>query len=134
MKFRSLAVLCNGVAMLAAGWLPTAHAQSLSPNASVFVTGLNNPRGLKLGPNGDLYVAEGGVGGATSTEGECGQVVPPIGPYTGGFNSRISKIDQMGVRTTVTDQLPSSQTSPGSGAFVSGVSMSNLLVLLSMLS
>jgi hypothetical protein len=122
MKFIRFAILCSAVATLTGGWRPTVHAQSLSPNASVFVTGLNNPRGLKFGPNGDLYVAEGGLGGATSTEGECSQVVRPIGPYTGGFNSRISKIDRIGVRTTVADELPSSQTSPGSGAFVSGVS------------
>jgi len=62
-----------------------------------------------------------GGGGSISTEDQCVQVVPPIGPYTGGFNSRISKIDRTGVRTTVVDQLPSDQTSPGSGAFVSGV-------------
>jgi hypothetical protein len=122
MKSIRFAVLCSGVALLASGWSSTiALAQVLSSNTSVFVTGLNNPRGLRFGPNGDLYVAEGGVGGSISTEGQCVQVVTPIGPYTGGFNSRISKIDRTGVRTTVVDQLPSDQTSPGSGAFVSGV-------------
>jgi len=29
--------------------------------ATVFATGLVNPRGLKFGPDGKLYVAEGGV-------------------------------------------------------------------------
>jgi hypothetical protein len=69
-----------------------------------------------------LYVAEGGTGGTLSTYGLCDQVVTPIGPYTGGFTSRISKIDRKGVRTTVADNLPSSQTSAGSGSLVSGVS------------
>lgn len=93
-----------------------AWAQS---NVTVFAQGLNNPRGLKFGPDGNLYVAEGGAGGSTSSAGLCTQVVPPIGPYTGGFTSRISKISPAGVRTTVIDGLPSSQTSQGS--LVSGV-------------
>ena len=29
-------------------------------NVSVFAEGFNNPRGLKFGPDGNLYVAEGG--------------------------------------------------------------------------
>jgi hypothetical protein len=95
-------------------------AQAVS--VSVFATGLYNPRGLKFGPDGDLYVAEGGKGGTGSTIGTCKQVVAPIGPYTGSrTGGRISRISPTGVRTTVTTQLPSSQTSADSGSFVSGV-------------
>ncbi|MEP6948348.1 MAG: ScyD/ScyE family protein [Ginsengibacter sp.] len=75
----------------------------------VFATGLNSPRGLKFGPDGNLYVAEAGLGGTNSTAGLCGQVTFPVGPYLGSTTSgRVSKIDANGVRTTVTDQLPSS--------------------------
>ena len=95
---------------------------SASATVSVFATGLNNPRGLKFGPDGNLYVAEGGAGGSNSTVGQCDQVVPPVGPYTGSqIGGRISKIDSNGLRTTVVDNLPSSQTSPSQGSLVSGV-------------
>ena len=99
----------------------TPFAASASAGISVFATGLNNPRGLKFGPDGNLYVAEGGIGGTNSNEGCCEQVVPPVGPYTGGATgSRISKIDPNGVRTTAVNNLPSSQTSPALGNLISG--------------
>jgi hypothetical protein len=45
-------------------WLaaPCAYAQ-----VTVVMSGLDNPRGLAFGPDGGLYVAEGGIGGTTST-------------------------------------------------------------------
>jgi hypothetical protein len=92
-----------------------------SANVSVFATGLENPRQLTFGPDGDLYVAEGGRGGANSTAGRCAQV-PDLGPYTGArTGGRISRIDAAGVRSTDTDTLPSSQTNAATGGLTSGV-------------
>lgn len=93
----------------------------LVASASVFVSGLNNPRGLKFGPDGNLYLAEGGIGGTNSTIGLCTQV-PAVGPYTGSTTgSDILKIDKNGQVTKVADNLPSSQTIPEQGSLVSGV-------------
>jgi hypothetical protein len=89
--------------------------------ASVFATGLDNPRGMKFGPDKSLYVAEGGTGGENTTVGRCKQVPPPIGPYTGSTKgSRISRFTPDGKRTIVVDGLPSSKTAQP-GGFVSGV-------------
>jgi hypothetical protein len=95
----------------------------LTTTSKVIFTGLNDPRGLKFGPDGNLYVAEGGVGGTNSTIGQCSQVpATGPGPYLGSdTGSRISRIDWNGVRTTVADHLPSSTSSPASGGTFSGV-------------
>jgi hypothetical protein len=125
---RSLLLATAGAALLTA--LPVTQGAAApivirgtpTPSVSVYATGFLNPRGLKFGPDGMLYVAEGGPGGTHSTVGQCTQVPPPVGPYTGNSTGgRISRVDSNGVRTTVTTAFPSSQTSATEGSLVSGV-------------
>ncbi|MBA2250548.1 MAG: ScyD/ScyE family protein [Chitinophagaceae bacterium] len=90
---------------------------------SVYYEGLISPRGLEFGPNGNLYVAEAGNGGPTSsTMFGCEQVPFPIGPYMGSpTGARISMITPGGVRTTITDQLPTSRANEIIGGDAEGV-------------
>jgi hypothetical protein len=115
-------VIMGTVAVMAVFLVPvSAGAQAPAlPTVTVVASGLNNPRGLAFGPDGALYVAEGGTGGTASTDGRCTQVPPPIGPYTGGLTASISRISRQGTRTVVASGLPSSQTASPAN-FVSGV-------------
>ena len=87
------------------------------PNATVYASGLNGPRGLAFGPDGALYIAEAGTGGKLATTTACNQVVAPVGPYTGGTTARVSRVLN-GTLSVIASGLPSAIDAMGD---VSGV-------------
>jgi len=118
LRKRHAALLLIGLSIL--GGEATQLQAELSSNASVFATGLNYPRGLKFGPDGYLYVAEAGRGGANMTVGLCPQD-EIVGPFSGGPTARISRVSPIGVRTTFAEGLPSAQGNTMLRGFVLGV-------------
>ena len=94
---------------------PSAARVATASMARVLASGLEYPRGFAFGRDGSIYVAEAGTpeGNEISTVGQCEQVPAPVGPWTGGFTSRVSRISRTGARTTVVDHLPSARDAFG---------------------
>ncbi len=95
------------------------NGKNIEPTVSVFASGFNNPRGLKFGPDCHLYVAEAGLGGTRNTSDICPDIQPSAiagGPFLGSpTGGRISRVNAHGVRTTVTENLPTSISSQDGG-------------------
>jgi hypothetical protein len=113
----SAAILTVGIAFAPAGFAAPSGRQA-SAIATVFTTGLVNPRGLKFGPDGYLYVAEGGYPVEPITLAPAGQGGPcsagldgPGDYYGSATGSRISRVDRHGHVETFVDGLPSNQAS-----------------------
>jgi hypothetical protein len=128
-KARAISML---IAATIGGWAaqPAVAQQAISPQPVVVATGLEGPRGLRFGPDGDLYVAEAGTGGTNSTAGMCTQVPSPPGPYTGGLTARISKISGNGTRTTVASGFPSTISAGGTIGVADVLFLNNALYAL----
>ena len=82
-------------------------------NATVIMSGLDNPRGLALGPDGGVYVAEAGRGGNGT------QIVTGAGPVQFGASGAVTRYLN-GAQQRVVTGLPSlasqSGATPGEGA------------------
>src|SRR5215831_1106347 len=112
-RMKKLRLIAAFVVAMSTTTISNAPDAQASDGVSVFASGFNGPRGLKFGPDSDLYVAEAGLGGTKSTIGQCPQVPTPPGPYFGGRAARILKVAPNGQPTTVVDHLPSAGTGIG---------------------
>lgn len=105
-----LASVAAGLLALSSGASSPAALAQHPPGPSsgeVLVSGLLQPKGVKMGPDGMLYVAESGTGGNTPVE------VDGV-TYNNGFTGRISRIDpETGERETVAEGLPSNAMAEG---------------------
>src|SRR5262245_55298349 len=81
--------------ILVAGCLTSVTARQAAPTNVRIMAGLNNPRGLALGPNGAVYVAEAGAGGAgpcrvaPTNETRCFGLTGAISRFFNGTQARI---------------------------------------------
>ncbi len=53
------------------GWAAVRQVQAATPGYTVIADHLNNPRGITVAPNGDVYDAEAGAGGSSCGHGTC---------------------------------------------------------------
>src|SRR5687768_7601077 len=106
---RTTRVICIAVVLVLAGMTPLLHGIG---SWEVVFTGLDNPRGLAFGPEGALYIAEAGSGGA----GPCAPGPQGIRCY--GATGAITRyVPRTGSIERVVTGLPSLATN---GAFATG--------------
>jgi len=107
-------------ALVVAGALPAnadGHSGGGQPSQpTVIASGLNNPRQLSFAPNGDLYVAEAGLGGTAS----CA-AGPEGGSVCFGSSGSVTKITAKGKQSRVLTGLPS-LAGEGDGSQAAGTS------------
>jgi hypothetical protein len=110
MKLNGFAgVACAVLGMCGAG-VGDLEAQLPASAGTVVASNLFGPRGLKVGPDGDLYVALSGPGGTNPVPQACVASDPStdgIPAYTNANAASIVKVDKKGNVTTVASGFPS---------------------------
>ena len=96
--------------LVSVGLLAPIAARQAAPTNVRIMSGLNNPRGLALGPNGSVYVAEAGTGGS----GPC-RVSPVPETRCFGLSGAITRFSN-GTQERVVTGLPSHALPSGDGA------------------
>jgi hypothetical protein len=107
------AIACAGAGVLHADSLARADGKpraAAGPTVTTYATGLTNPRGLTFGPDGNLYVAEAGVGGGQTSadiDPSCPAIVNVYSPFSAGYSGRVIRVLADGSTEIVADGLPS---------------------------
>lgn len=104
----ALGAVAGAFALMGGGTTSAQDGPPPTPSAgTVLTSGLLQPKGLKMGPDGMIYVAESGTGGDTKLTVDGAETMI-------GHTGRISKINPAtGERTTVIDGLPSQASEEG---------------------
>src|SRR4051812_40031535 len=100
------------------GSLALAGTAQAATSVTTVVSGLDNPRGLAFGPDGQLYVAEAGHGG-----GEC-VAGGEEGTACFGFTSGISRIEHGSAHRVVSGIASAADTDGSAATGVDGISFS----------
>lgn len=86
---------------------PTAPILATNISTTVLASGLNNPRGMTFGPDGQLYIAQAGRGG----NGTC--IVTGQSQVCSGLTSTIARLNTTtGATEVLIDNLPSLAQQP----------------------
>src|SRR5690242_18228280 len=97
------------------GLLMLTGAEAVQGAGTVVASGLANPRGIAVAPDGTLYVAEAGLSGS--------EAFSPPAPYPGstrGTSGRVTRVGPDGTQTAVATGLPSLALGGDGSFFVFG--------------
>ncbi|MCW2616060.1 MAG: hypothetical protein JWN08_3054 [Frankiales bacterium] len=109
---RATVVIAGAALLLGGGLTPGASAQTAATTRhTVVATGLDNPRGVDVGPNGTVFVAESGAGGTTLVQAQIeGEPSPVCVGNTGGVTAVLGDVQ---LRITTLPSFASAVEGPG---------------------